>query len=388
MADVFISYAREDVERARQMVDALTREGWTVWWDPKIRTGAEWERVLLSELERARCVIVLWSSYSVRSEWVRKETEAAAERAVLVPCYIETISVPAATASIQAANLTIWRGDPNALEFKEFLSAIRGKMLPTCEIYFRSLLCPEPETVNSTLKTFAQVAHRVTDSSSVGTFVPPRSPAEQRRLQKTIASIIVTVHWPTELTRLFDISLDRDWLTEKLARIPGRIPRLWLDLLSYSGPFQYDGTPLRIHQNYLAFASLVFFHHLFHSAEQSGHQIEVQHPLTPQLLSSPSWQDAISIFFGREDELVWAYADRIDDQYLHPEVVVYGPRAASERAYAKSRRNDLFTDPTWFEEFFIPQYELLLATRDPDRIVDYHGNARIRKVTDRNGLDL
>jgi hypothetical protein len=47
-----------------------------------------------------------------------------------------------------------------------------------------------------------------------------------------------------------------------------------------------------------------------------------------------------------------------------------------------------YTDPTRLEECFIPQYELILAIEDPNRIVPYQGNAYIRKVTDRDGVDL
>lgn len=33
MADIFISYARHDEPRARQLAEALTARGWEVWWD-------------------------------------------------------------------------------------------------------------------------------------------------------------------------------------------------------------------------------------------------------------------------------------------------------------------------------------------------------------------
>jgi hypothetical protein len=367
---------------------ALTRDGWTVWWDRRIPTATEWERVLLPELEKARCVVVLWSGHSVRSDWVRREAEAAADRTVLVPALIETAPIPATTGFIQVADLTTWSGNPAATEFGEFLNAVRERMLPACEIRFQSLLYPEPESIETLTKTLLQVAYRVTGAPRVGVYSPPNTDMDQRRLERTIASVNVTIHWPPELTELFDAATDQDRLAERLNRIPRRIPRLWLDLEPYSGPFQYYGTSFRTHEKYLAFASLSLYHDLFHSSERSGHHMDAYPPLTTQLLSYPRWEGAISVFFEPADEPARAYVVALDDQSLSPEMVIYGPRDLSKRAYRKTLDRSLYTEPVWLEEYFIPQYELLLAIQDPNRIVPYHGNAYIRKVTDLDGRDL
>jgi hypothetical protein len=39
MADVFLSYAREDRATASLIAGALTSRGWSVWWDRKIAPG-------------------------------------------------------------------------------------------------------------------------------------------------------------------------------------------------------------------------------------------------------------------------------------------------------------------------------------------------------------
>ena len=39
MADIFLSYKREDREKVRPIVDALQAKGWTVWWDTRIGAG-------------------------------------------------------------------------------------------------------------------------------------------------------------------------------------------------------------------------------------------------------------------------------------------------------------------------------------------------------------
>ena len=64
MSDIFISYKREEQPIARKLADALESEGWTVWWDPKLRAGERFESSLTQqrlgvELEIGRSVAVV-----------------------------------------------------------------------------------------------------------------------------------------------------------------------------------------------------------------------------------------------------------------------------------------------------------------------------------------
>jgi hypothetical protein len=43
MADVFLSYKREDAARVRKLVAALREAGLDVWWDEDIPPSAPWE---------------------------------------------------------------------------------------------------------------------------------------------------------------------------------------------------------------------------------------------------------------------------------------------------------------------------------------------------------
>ena len=58
MADIFLSYANEDIDEARRLAQALMARGWSVFWDRTIPTGQAWRKHLGLELERARCLVV------------------------------------------------------------------------------------------------------------------------------------------------------------------------------------------------------------------------------------------------------------------------------------------------------------------------------------------
>src|SRR3954451_17679442 len=102
VADLFVSYAREDRARVAALVALLEGEGWSVFWDRDIPPGGTWRSYIGRELERAQCVIVAWPEHSVRSEWVIDEAEDAKELGVLVPVLLDGARPPHGFRGIQA----------------------------------------------------------------------------------------------------------------------------------------------------------------------------------------------------------------------------------------------------------------------------------------------
>jgi TIR domain len=113
MADIFISYAREDWDTAKTLAQALADQGWSVWWDRHIPSGRRFHEVIERELTAARCVIALWSTAALGSPWVREEAQDGLDRDILVPARIETVRLPIGFRTIQTADLSDW-GEPGS----------------------------------------------------------------------------------------------------------------------------------------------------------------------------------------------------------------------------------------------------------------------------------
>ena len=109
MSDIFVSYDDQDRARVRRIVETLEARGWSVWWDHRISTGEAFATVIERELEAANCVVVVWTSTSVHSDWVRAEADEAWKRRKLVPVLLDRVEPPMPFGQIQAADLVDWR---------------------------------------------------------------------------------------------------------------------------------------------------------------------------------------------------------------------------------------------------------------------------------------
>jgi hypothetical protein len=58
---LFISYKREDAEKAKMVRHALQRLPFDVWWDERLQTGQRWNEKIDEALLKAEAVVVLWS---------------------------------------------------------------------------------------------------------------------------------------------------------------------------------------------------------------------------------------------------------------------------------------------------------------------------------------
>ncbi|MGA9854527.1 MAG: TIR domain-containing protein [Gammaproteobacteria bacterium] len=124
MADVFVSYARADKARVAPLVAAIEAKGWSVWWDPEITPGQEFDDQIDAEISAAKAVMVVWTPVSVVSRWVRGEAREAAERGILVPVRFEQARLPMDVRAIHTTDLDDWREDPMHPAVQECLRAL------------------------------------------------------------------------------------------------------------------------------------------------------------------------------------------------------------------------------------------------------------------------
>ena len=92
MADVFVSYSRSDKARVAPLVAAIQAQGWSVWWDPAIDAGQQFDDQIDAELQAASAVLVVWTPTSVASRWVRGEARDAASAASWSRCDSKTLA--------------------------------------------------------------------------------------------------------------------------------------------------------------------------------------------------------------------------------------------------------------------------------------------------------
>ena len=126
MSDIFISYKREEQPEARKLANALEREGWSVWWDPKLRAGEHFDDVIEQALKESKSVVVMWSKLSVNSRYVKDEATYALNRRKLVPVAIEHVELPFRFEGIHTPSLSDWDGADDFPEFRKLVEDIKA----------------------------------------------------------------------------------------------------------------------------------------------------------------------------------------------------------------------------------------------------------------------
>jgi len=124
---IFISYNQADKEKAEKLRSALRAERLNVWWSEDIHYGKHWPNIIDSVLKKSCSVVVLWSEKSIKSEWVQYEASIGKFRDILIHAKIEKIELPSIFSSIQAADLSEWKGSEKDINFNALLGSINDQ---------------------------------------------------------------------------------------------------------------------------------------------------------------------------------------------------------------------------------------------------------------------
>ena len=130
MARIFLSYAREDVDSAKRLAEAVGHAGHDVWWDRHIQGGSRFTMEIDRALKDAEVVIVLWTDASVESAWVQDEAAEGRDSDRLVPVSLNGCRPPLGFRQFHTIELGAWKGEGEPLQMDELLGAI-GKTAGT-----------------------------------------------------------------------------------------------------------------------------------------------------------------------------------------------------------------------------------------------------------------
>ncbi len=150
MADVFVSYSKEDLRVVEPLVRALEAYGVSIWWDRSLELNAQWPATIRKELAAAKAVVVCWSPAANVSEWVVEEADLAKSENKYISCLVAQCRPPVGFATFQSADLVQWRqadlGDLQLLAlFKMIGERIGNRELSELETVEKNRLAKEEE---------------------------------------------------------------------------------------------------------------------------------------------------------------------------------------------------------------------------------------------------
>lgn len=131
MADLFVSYKREDRAAVERIISRLAEEGYSIWWDSRLEAGENFGESIAQEIDQAKCVIVIWSKASVDSKWVYAEATEADSQKKLIPVTIEACRVRPPFNILHCFNLLGASEEAEATAWKALLKHIRSFANPT-----------------------------------------------------------------------------------------------------------------------------------------------------------------------------------------------------------------------------------------------------------------
>lgn len=110
MADIFLSYARANQDRAQAVAAALESDGRSLWWDKRLASGGDYATVIEQEIAAARCVVVGWSAAARDSLWVRAEANEALDQGKIVQINFDGAKPPLPFTMLHFLDFSAWGG--------------------------------------------------------------------------------------------------------------------------------------------------------------------------------------------------------------------------------------------------------------------------------------
>lgn len=116
MADVFISYKREERQAVERLAQELRKLRLDVWFDASLNAGETFSDEIDREAHAAKAIMVCWSPTARDSQWVKAEALIGFEHRKLAACYVagpDGFYPPAPFNSTHAEDLRTWVSAPS-----------------------------------------------------------------------------------------------------------------------------------------------------------------------------------------------------------------------------------------------------------------------------------
>ena len=116
MADVFLSYKRDERAAVETIASRLRDLGLTVWFDASMSAGETFNAEIDREARAAKAILVCWSPAARQSEWVNAEAMIGFEQKKLAACYVagpDRFSAPTPFNTTHAEDLRVWLTAPS-----------------------------------------------------------------------------------------------------------------------------------------------------------------------------------------------------------------------------------------------------------------------------------
>src|SRR5690349_3855580 len=108
MADVFISYKRDERDAVERIAHKLRAVGLDVWFDAGMTAGDSFSDEIDREARAARAILVCWSPTARESRWVKAEAMIGFEQDKLAAAYVagpDGFSPPTPFNTVHAADV-------------------------------------------------------------------------------------------------------------------------------------------------------------------------------------------------------------------------------------------------------------------------------------------
>ncbi len=116
MADIFISYKREERGQVERLATALRGLGLSVWFDASLSAGESFSDEIDREVRAARIVLVCWSPAAAGSQWVKAEAQVGFGKGNLVSTWVagaDGFEPPVPYNSQHLEDLRSWTATPS-----------------------------------------------------------------------------------------------------------------------------------------------------------------------------------------------------------------------------------------------------------------------------------